>query len=527
MTVHTSLAEATEPQPQDIAEQTRWAHTRLRRRILYGLWREDLRQRIRLEMRSTERANAHGEPDTTANILGPTCKALSALYAPDAPRVTAPPGGDAVVSAVTTGGLWELMVRGQRDTLGMREWLVRVDAVPDPTTETGWALAFRPAYADRVCASPRPDALDLPLEVRELVWLHLPGTQGPRWYWDYWCADPADPHHTIETESGTVLLDERGTAYPYRDEYGVPVLPYSLYHAERTGCLWDPYEWLELVEACLRIGVLWTFFGHLVRNASWPQRYMAGAMVAADLDAEGPDGEETAPRTRVVADPAKVLVLRVDPDAVGQPLVGQWAPASDPAKVAEAIQVYESRAANLAGIDPSSVQKVAGDPRSGYAISVSAEERDANRQRFAPTFRRGDIETLRVCAAVLGSVTGLAYPTRGYGVEYGPDLEAAGGAGDGSVQDTALNGAQVQALVAIVQAVAAGQLPRDAAQAIAVRAFQVTEEEADQLLGSAGRGFVMAPPAASGGGGGGQRPAGDGAPAPADQGGGGAGGGQG
>jgi len=58
------------------------------------------------------------------------------------------------------------------------------------------------------------------------------------------------------------------------------------------------------------------------------------------------------------------------------------------------------------------------------------------------------------------------------------------------VQESALNGAQVTALVAIVSQVAAGTLPRDAAVEIAKMAFQVDWPTADRLLGSAGKGFV-------------------------------------
>lgn len=55
--------------------------------------------------------------------------------------------------------------------------------------------------------------------------------------------------------------------------------------------------------------------------------------------------------------------------------------------------------------------------------------------------------------------------------------------------DTALNGAQVSSLVAIVSAVAAGEIPRDAAVTIIGRSFQVDDATAERMLGNAGRGF--------------------------------------
>ncbi len=61
------------------------------------------------------------------------------------------------------------------------------------------------------------------------------------------------------------------------------------------------------------------------------------------------------------------------------------------------------------------------------------------------------------------------------------------------VADTALNVAQVESMVSIVTAVAAGTLPRDSARAILMRAFAVDADGAESILGSAGNGFTVAP----------------------------------
>jgi hypothetical protein len=50
--------------------------------------------------------------------------------------------------------------------------------------------------------------------------------------------------------------------------------------------------------------------------------------------------------------------------------------------------------------------------------------------------------------------------------------------------------------VEIVTAVSAGQLPRDAAVQIVMLAYQVDDATAQRILGTAGRGFVAAAPAA-------------------------------
>jgi len=64
--------------------------------------------------------------------------------------------------------------------------------------------------------------------------------------------------------------------------------------------------------------------------------------------------------------------------------------------------------------------------------------------------------------------------------------------GDPNVQDTALNGAQVTSMIEIVTAVASGQIPRATGVQMLVMAFQMTEAEAEKLMGETGAGFVPA-----------------------------------
>lgn len=78
---------------------------------------------------------------------------------------------------------------------------------------------------------------------------------------------------------------------------------------------------------------------------------------------------------------------------------------------------------------------------------------------------------------------------------------AAVATGGDSAADSALNGAQIASLLEVVNATAAGLIPRDAAVAIIQRAFLVDADTASALLGSVGNGFVPAtlqlPPPAS------------------------------
>lgn len=60
---------------------------------------------------------------------------------------------------------------------------------------------------------------------------------------------------------------------------------------------------------------------------------------------------------------------------------------------------------------------------------------------------------------------------------------AAGAGGQPSVQDTALNGAQVSSMIEIVTNVVKGAISRESGKAILVRAFLMKAEDADDLLG--------------------------------------------
>lgn len=311
------------------------------------------------------------------------------------------------------------------------------------------------------------------------------GDARPCWYWHEWSIeDLDDPYLQVyrDGQQSVVVYERRGADYPYRDAEDRPVLPFALYHAERTGYLWDPYQNARLVESALRLGVLWTFYGHLVRNASWPQRYILGAFMPTESsETSDATGRLTRPpRLRTVTDPATVLTLTPDLESSTQPVVGTFPPGSDPLVLAQSIEVYERRAIGLAGLDSATVSRKDGDPRSGYALAVSQDARAELRMRYAPAFSRGDLQLLSVAAAVLGSVRGSAYPATGYAIEYGPDTTGA------DTVSTALTGGQVSSLVQVVMSVASGAVPRDAGVQIVSRALGVTVEDADGILGTAG-----------------------------------------
>jgi len=65
------------------------------------------------------------------------------------------------------------------------------------------------------------------------------------------------------------------------------------------------------------------------------------------------------------------------------------------------------------------------------------------------------------------------------------------GEGAANVESVILNGAQVTSLVTVVQQVAKGELPRESGLEIIMKAFNLSKEEAESVLSSAGKGFKI------------------------------------
>lgn len=389
------------PLPSDPWEAQRWEHSRLRRRLLTGSWKQDLAHRYALEMGKV-RADAHGDPDTSSNVFAQICSSLACLYDVE-PRVL---HGDPVASEVMAGALakagWAAILQDvQRLAVGINEHLVHVRS-------TAEGVVLRPVPPDLVQATEDLDRPGRATSVREAC-LRLDPTTG-RQEWTYSVARlvPGGLLESIQDAQGHDLsirygLPEGGVLHPGRTR-----LPYVVYHARVHGRLWSPFDGSELVEGTLKAGVLWTFFGHAVRTASWPQRYAFNVeLPGASTDRDG-DGVRI---NEVVADPATVLILQPG-EGGGQPLIGQWAVGADPTSILDAVSTYERRLAVASGISASDIVRMSGDPRSGFALAVSSEGKRSAARKYEPAFRRGDQELLAVVAELLG------LPTEGWDVEY-------------------------------------------------------------------------------------------------------------
>jgi hypothetical protein len=124
---------------------------------------------------------------------------------------------------------------------------------------------------------------------------------------------------------------------------------------------------------------------------------------------------------------------------------------------------------------------VSGDTATRYVAQMIGVDPDAEVKALSRS-RQDDTERMLSAGAVLGAIPG------------DPDAPIEGVAAGGSAQDAALNGSQIQSLVAIVQAVASKQLPRSSGIAIIERAFLMTPEQAARIIGDAGGGFTIDEP---------------------------------
>ena len=194
------------PLPGGAPEQEQRKHTRLRRRIMEGMWRGDLIDHLSQHFDQVRR-HLVGKPDISTNLLRSVVQQLSALYDQE-PQVRHEVGEDAIavfLDAVRGAGLWQLSMVNQQNVLSLRDALIR----PSWSPEAG--LMFRLVTPDMVYMEAPPDDPDLPWYVVEARQRMYRGKL--RWTWDV--ADVRDPSnptfqvllHAGERSGKPILVD--------------------------------------------------------------------------------------------------------------------------------------------------------------------------------------------------------------------------------------------------------------------------------------------------------------------------------
>ena len=423
----------------ETAEQGRMQEQSRRRRILTGKWRRDLDHAIRVAV-GTDRADAWRLPDLSSNPARQYCHAVSELYTkPPAISNEEDPGAAAIVQGALEAAGWvSRMQRLQPLTIGVREGILRVDMV-------GGLLRLRevdPAYVvaeSKVVDGGQPAVLteyrrreDPRTAQTDSEGRPIPGTATrTSWVRETWNSRTGTLILEDETGEDVTALHYSDTEYPYlagdADGNLRPIMPYIYYHAHDTGTLWDSYEMCEIFEGTLLGGVYWSFFGHRLRNASWPQRYMVGLQPSGMRPSVSyPNGDGR--RDTITADPAVVLSLEPMEENQAQPMIGAFPDGSDLSQYVEAVTMYDRHTIATANISKSDIQRMDGDPRSGYAISLSAAGKREAKRQFKPSFRKSDRLLCRTVARMLRGAVEMgkiedpnryaALPSAGYDVAY-------------------------------------------------------------------------------------------------------------
>ena len=418
------------PLALNAGEQARWDHTGLRRRMILGAWAEDLEDELSRHL-PPDRREAWGPSDMSSNPFEQITRQLAVLYHEN-PAVTNMNGDvDPLVGReglVTKAGLWQLMQRTQQMVIGLREAMIRIDVNPHtqnmPARVPG--IQYRLVTPDLVYCEAHPDQPDVPVYYQEyrlrksekgFVWvadvLDIRDMENPRFG-----MFEINQDGTLGTDVSEIYMGHpthEGEGYPYRDANNTPFIPVVMYHAEKTGYLWDPYFGSQMVYGSLTSAVLYSMWTHLVKSASWSQKYVAGLTLAGLSQI---DQNSVARRASISTDPSSILVFTQDPDAQGQPMVGSFGIATDPHSLLESIAKYEMRVAMAAGLSPAELSRSNGDPRSGYSLSVSKAGQREAQKKFAPVFRMADEELLAKTAMLSNRFLGTNLPEDGYRVSY-------------------------------------------------------------------------------------------------------------
>ena len=329
---------------------------------------------------------------------------------------------------VNDAGLFPLMQRMQQYTLGMRECIMRIDVNPhaEGMTVDYPGIQYRIVTPDYVICDASPDLPDKPNYYQELR--RSTNKEGKtEWVWDIFdIRDLNNPRFGMYKAGadGSIGIDVSEDymghpahvgldSYPYIDSQGRPFLPITMYHAEKTGLLWNTYDQSQLCYGSLQSAVYFTFFGHAMKNASWPQRYAIGVTINGLTALEQ---DTTARRAGIATDPSSILMFQPTEDT--QPQIGQFQPGADVHSLLESIAKYEYRVATTSGISPAELQRTSGDPRSGYALAVSRQGQREAQRKYAPVFRMADEELLTKTAILSNRFLNTSLPETGYRIAY-------------------------------------------------------------------------------------------------------------
>jgi hypothetical protein len=391
--------------PKSSHERQRWDSTKQMRRILEGTtnWRGDIARHMAAHL-DPARQEAWGPPMTGINLYKSTVLQLSRLY-DKTPIVSHPafdsnPTNQAYLDSLS---LWQQSQQHLIYVMGLRESLIHISySPPPPGRPLESPINLRLVTPDEVVITPLSTNSSIPGRVQEAVTrTDLSGK--PRDVWDVWditdpsapsyrVLDPSKPRHDGSPSDVTgEFMADPNQPYPYIDPTSqAPFLPYVLYHAQDTGKMWGYDYWSELVDATLDVALLTTFWKHVVKEASWQQKYG----IDVELQGQSIVDSGTATRTRVPTDPASILLFRTMSDRGGS--LSSFATPTDPQGVLASINDYIQMTLTSLGIERAQIES----SQSGVAIQLRRESVRAMQAKIEPNMRLGDQELLNKVAMI-------------------------------------------------------------------------------------------------------------------------------
>lgn len=409
------MAILTPPIATNADDAARWDLTGRRHRMLDGEWEPDLRQFMQQHIQA-DRLETWGAPNQAFNLFKMLVQQINVIY-DDEPRVRNTMFDPESEGFLAQLGIWPRLQKHAMYVIGLRESAIRIEH----SRKFPLGVNLRLVTPDFFEVEAPLDAPTIPHLIREARPRTVAGKSG--WAWDTWdIRDPAAPSYTIQqqTESGqyvdvTAQVLAEPPAWEWTDpDTGAPYLPWVVYHAADAGRMFDPAAWHELVHGALSVAMLWTFWLHAVKEASWEQKY------AIDLVLQGLQnrGKGQAQRSRVTVDPTSVVMFS---SKEGRGAFGSIGAGIDPKLLAEAIVMYQSLIASHLGISPADITFGPQQGSSGIAISLTRDGLRKVQRKYIPQFRAGDEDLLRKIALVhntFGDAMFPRLPTGGYSVQH-------------------------------------------------------------------------------------------------------------
>lgn len=392
-------------EPGEIARRV---HSYERWAVLYGRHSQLVEVRMR-ETLGTTRKDFIGAPDLSLNLLSQVSRWMAVSY--QSPPVITHAKDEAAAAEMAAlcdaMGLWSLMRRVNRDTIGLRDCLVRVGV-----NGAGRPYA-RIAWPHHIEAEPWPGEPDTPMLVKEAreAWVqgqciqyrevHGLRREGDRIVGYRYCEHIEPGQGDAEALSRSLGMDT--ATYPYIDDRGDAVLPYAWYHAGHPCGLWDTWEWIDIFDATLTVCVLRSMYTHALRQASWAQRWLINGQPAGA--SAGVNGE-----LALTPDPTMVLTIEATALAAENgltPQAGQWQAPQNLQDLLGSIRSYSHDALQAAGLPAAEVLRTGADPRSGLSLAVSREAQREVQAEYVPQFEAGDRQLLQLVAICAG-ISGVA-----------------------------------------------------------------------------------------------------------------------